>query len=410
MNNKHSVAFIFVTSEGTMSILQQKKFWLVGLLIGAALVLSGCGAMPWAAAQAEPTPLPTITSNGVVSAEGRVIPLRSIKLGFQVGGELGEILVSEGDEVAQGDVLARLTKREPLEAQLRQANLELLSAQQALDELLETEELAREQAYQELVAAQTALNEARKVLHDLDTDEFQEELDDLNIAVQDAKEELDDAKEELDKYLDLDPDNATRKNAQTAYDDALRAYNKAVYDRDEHRHELDQAKAAVALAEARVAEAQRQYDNRADGVDADALALAQARVDMAAAQVSAAQRALDNTELVAPFAGTVVDLNDLEPGETVNPGQTVVTLADMSGWLVETRDLTELDVVSVRVGQEVTVTPDALPEVELTGTVDSIAQVFSERSGDVVYTVRIRLNERDARLRWGMTVEVVFDS
>lgn len=393
-----------------MSILQNKRLWIVGLLVGAVLALGGCDSIPWAAAQADPTPLPTITTNGVVSAEGRVIPLRSMKLGFQTGGELGDVLVSEGETVAQGDVLARLSKREPLEAELSQANMELLSAQQALDELHDTADLAREQALQDLVAARDALNQARTDLHELDTDEFQEELDDLNIAVQDAKEELDDAGEELDKFIDLDPDNVTRKDAQTAYDDALRAYDAAVYDRDEWQNQMDQAKAAVALAEARQAEAQRQYDNRAEGVDANSLSLAQARVDLAAAQVSAAQRALDNTELVAPFSGTVMDLNDLEPGEMVNPSQTVVTLADLSGWLVETRDLTELDVVSVKVGQEVTMTPDALPELELSGTVESIAQVFSERSGDVLFTVRIRLNERDVRLRWGMTVEVVFDS
>jgi hypothetical protein len=77
--------------------------------------------------------------------------------------------------------------------------------------------------------------------------------------------------------------------------------------------------------------------------------------------------------------------------------------------MVETRDLTELDVVKVKPGQQVRVKPDALPELELTGTVESIDQIFTERIGDVLYTVHIRLNETDPRLRWGMTVNAVFE-
>jgi hypothetical protein len=40
--------------------------------------------------------------------------------------------------------------------------------------------------------------------------------------------------------------------------------------------------------------------------------------------------------------------------------------------------------------------------------VDSIADVFEERLGDITYAVRIKLDETDPRLRWGMTVEVTF--
>ena len=392
-----------------MIILQKKWFVVAGLLVASAVILAACSSVPWAAAQSDPTPVPTVVAEGEASAEGRLMPLRSSRLSFQTSGELAEVLVTEGDVVAKGDVLARLGKREPLEAELRLAEYELLSAQQALDELNETAELDRKQREQELIAARDALNQAQKALNDLDTDDFQVQLDDRNITVEDTKSALDDASEELEKYQDLDPDNATRENAQTMYDDALRAYNDAVYERASLKHQLDQARAAVDLAASRLDEAQRQVDNRADGVDPDSLAIAQARVDLASAQVSAAQRMLTNADLIAPYSGTVVELNDLESGETVTPGQTVVTLADFSAWIVETRDLTELDVVDVAAGQEVAVTLDALPEAELAGRVESISQEFTERSGDILYTVRIRLEETDPRLRWGMTVIAVFE-
>ena len=124
--------------------------------------------------------------------------------------------------------------------------------------------------------------------------------------------------------------------------------------------------------------------------------------------LTAAQRGLENSALTAPLSATVVSVADLLPGEIVNPGAVVVKLADLSGWLAETRDLTELDVVDVEIGQDVTVTPDALPDLQLSGTVESIDQVYTERSGDVLYTVTVRLNESDPRLRWGMTVNMVF--
>jgi hypothetical protein len=44
----------------------------------------------------------------------------------------------------------------------------------------------------------------------------------------------------------------------------------------------------------------------------------------------------------------------------------------------------------------------------LTGNVVDISQVAAQQSGDIVYKVRIRLNEADPRLRWGMTMEVSF--
>jgi DNA mismatch repair ATPase MutS len=179
---------------------------------------------------------------------------------------------------SSGEVLARLGKREELEASIREVALELLSAQQALDTLLETAILTREQYGRDLVEARIGLSEAQQILDELDSEEFRNDLDDQELAAQEAKDELDEAQEELDKYLDLDPENPTRENAQTAYDNALSAYNDAVFERDRLQNQLDQAQAAVELAAASLDEAQREYEQRKDGADPDALALAEARV------------------------------------------------------------------------------------------------------------------------------------
>jgi hypothetical protein len=52
--------------------------------------------------------------------------------------------------------------------------------------------------------------------------------------------------------------------------------------------------------------------------------------------------------------------------------------------------------------------PDALPELELTGVITEISDAFTQSGGDILYTVRIRVNETDSRLKWGMTVETIF--
>jgi multidrug resistance efflux pump len=99
----------------------------------------------------------------------------------------------------------------------------------------------------------------------------------------------------------------------------------------------------------------------------------------------------------------------VKAGETAAPGALMAVLADFSNWLVETTDLTEIKVPNVKEGQSVVVTFDALPELELKGTVDSIGALYQTSSGDIVYPVRIKLIDTDPRLRWGMTAAVEFE-
>jgi hypothetical protein len=54
--------------------------------------------------------------------------------------------------------------------------------------------------------------------------------------------------------------------------------------------------------------------------------------------------------------------------------------------------------------------PDALPDLTMTGKVVEISQASTVQGGDVLYEVRIRLDDPDPRLLWGMTVEVTFET
>jgi multidrug resistance efflux pump len=131
-------------------------------------------------------------------------------------------------------------------------------------------------------------------------------------------------------------------------------------------------------------------------------------VKNADAQVKAAEKAISDLEVRAPFAATVVTL-DVTPGETILPNQPVVVLADFSAWMIETNDLTEIEVVRVSENQAAEIVPDALPNLTLPATVERIARESSRKGGDVTYKVRLALDEVDPALRWGMTVEVRFN-
>ena len=380
----------------------------VMLLAGLGLFLAACGgALPFGASPTA-TAVAPVSENGGINVEGRVMPKTYATLSFPVNGEISALPVAEGAQVSQGTVLASLGKREPLEAALAAAKLEQVTAQQALDTLNRKADLSRSQAEQVVQQAQKTAVDARLVVSDLEKDTYKNTLDDKEKAVQTAKDKLKDNNDTLDKYLNLAVDNQTRKDAQKAVDDAQREYDAAVTERDLWKNTKDQALADRDLAEARLADAQREYDNRKGGPDKDQLALAQSSLDSANATVKSAERALSNMDISAPFNGTVTDLNSLAVGQWVSAGRSAVTLADFSEWYIETKDLTELDVVNISEGQKVDVEADAFKDVTFTGQVVSVQKGYSERSGDVLYTVRVRLDKGDERLRWGMTVQVNF--
>ena len=391
-----------------------KKFWIftaATLLAALTLALGGCGGSGPLGLVAPPTPtlLPTVTAGGTITAEGRIVPAAYASLAFGANGEVDQVHAVEGQLVKKDDLLASLGPREPFQAALTAARLEQTSASQALSQLKRQADLAYQAALQALVDARKPLNDAQLAYDDVNRRDFKKQIDDKEITVQDNKKKLQDELDNLDKYKNLAEDNQTRIDAQKKVDDAQKAYDTAVRDRDALQTRLDSAKTALDAAKARQAEAQYTVDQRKNGPDAEALALAQARLDNAAAQVSAAQRTLDNLDLKAPFAGTLTTLSkSLLPGVWVSAAQPVLTVADFSQLYVETKDLTELDVVKLEQGQKVTLTPDALPSLKLAGVVEWLSSDYSEKSGDVLYTVRIRLSESDPRLRWGMTVQVTF--
>ncbi len=379
-------------------------------IFGMLLTLMMLPALSACRAQKTPAPTPAVESappQGII-AEGRLIPARDVTLAPAVRGLVEAVLVDEGDTVHKGDVLLRLSDSEQAQASLQSAQAELVAAQQAYDDFKRTADLAKAQAWQDYIQAQIARAEAQRAWDDLDIDALEDDVASALATVRDKEDDLEDAQDAFDKYKDLSEDNAPRKDAKEKLDEAQAAYDAAVADWEAAQHAIDQPRAALDAALAAEAEAKRTYENIVEnGYDPDQEALLKARLDAAQAQVDAARRALEHYQIIAPFDGVVTRIN-LSRGELAGPETWAVQMADFSAWYVETTDLTELDVVHVREGEQVSIVPDALPDTTLTGAVESIARSYTLKGGDVLYTVKIRLEDGSPALRWGMTVEVTF--
>ena len=378
---------------------------LVVLFTLFVLVLTACAnQQPVSAEDATPASV----SSGDIVAEGHLKPVRAAHLAFQMSGTVEEVPVKVGDQVSQGDVLARLGNAEQADAVLSTAQLELVQAQQALDMLNRTGSSNLATAWASYMDAQQARAEAERDWEDLNVDNIDERIDDATAELEDREEDLRDAQEEFDKYKDLDEDNSSRTTAEDDLETAQEDYNEALRSLEEITRERDTVRAALDAALAVESEARHQYELSSEGVNADQLTLARARLENAEAQVAAAEDALSSYILTAPFEGVVADVA-IEVGEQVSPESRAVSVADTSSWIVETTDVTELEVVDLAVGQRATLVPDALPEVSMEGVITEISQASIIQGGDVIYTVRLQAEDVDSRLKWGMTVEVTFD-
>ena len=384
-----------------MKIQKPKMFLLLSLVL--VFTLSACDGEEIPIQK----PVESVSLDTVVS-EGHILPAQDSWLNFAVQGRIDEILVGEGEQVSKDQVLMLLADREGAEAALLDAELELTRARQDYDDFQRMSELKTAQAWQVYLDAETQRGEIESEWEDLNIEFLEDQIDDARIEVRDLEDDLEDAQDEWDKYQDVDESNYARKTAEDDLEDAQESYNKAQRDLEDAIREIDGVRADLDAALAAEAEAKREYEMwLEEGVDLDQQTLLESRVSAAEAGVIAAQNALNNYTLTAPFAGVVTDIT-FETGQFVRPESWAAQLADLSEFKVETSDLTELEVVKIKEGQTVEIVPDSLPEIQMFGTVERIGDSFTTQAGDVIYKVTIGLDDTDPNLRWGMTVELTF--
>ena len=474
---------------------------IIGMLLSACAGIGGQSATPTATPEAAPPP-PRVV------ADGKILPVRSAELRFLNAGLVDEIVVAEGNQVAEGAPLAKLDSAELLlgvehaRATLAQAQAayEQLAAGAAPDVIAAAEaSLAQAQAgarqvvgsvsSRDLAAARADLAQARASLSQLQAGPKEDEIRQARAALAQAQADLQSQRDALASAkgaADLGVQQAanTLRDAQDAYSriywdnreiersgdlaqaqkDAEGSAQRSVQNaeaalsqaRRDREHAGQAEVSGIASATSRVSQTQASLDLLLSGADADQVAAARARVataeaalarltddaragavdaataavqqaqanlsqtkagprsvDLAVAQaqiqaatvaVRQAELAIERATLRAPFAGTIVAINI--KADEITPAGPAIVLADTSAWKIETSDLTELDIVAVRLSDQVTLSFDALPDLTLQGTVTEIKGLGTSFQGDVIYTVVIKPSSWDPRLRWNMTATV----
>jgi len=392
------------------------------LILLAVFILSGCSVF----GQATPQPLPTVELDtnsptrpapvqglgGGIVASGVVVPAQQAQMVFSLSERVKAVSAAAGDKITAGQVLVTLEGSEKYTAAITAVNLELLAAQQALSSLNENAGQARAQAQQNLANAAKALKDAQDERYRKNLARVsQATLDQVQADLIIAKDVLKKAQENYDDFVNRPANDVMRAQAFSRLATAQQKVDQIQWNLDwllsrPNTLEVDQADAAIALAQANLAEAQRQYDRLQNGPDPDALALAQARMTNAQAQLASNQSALANLELKAPFAGTVIKVIT-HSGEWIIPGQPILVLADLDHLRIETTDLSERDIPQIKEGQPASVLIKALNQ-NVKGHVSYISPLADTLGGDVVYKTTIDLDAPPAGLRAGMSVEVEF--
>ena len=378
------------------------------------LLATGCAGQ-----SAKPTPTPqSPVLPAVVSASGKLLPVRWANLAFQSGGRVAEVKVQSGDKVEAGQIVVRLDDADA-RLVLAQANAALKSAQAQLAQIKagpRPAELAS--AEQGVKQAAAAVDGAAAQLAQLQAGAREADVATAQAEVARASAQL---KQAQDAYEGVVEGRATAKEygiqagGLGQAEEQMRvqlASVRAAFEASQKRlaqlqagptkPELDAARANLASAQAQRDRAQAQSDLLKAGATAEQIAVAEANVAQAQVTVDQAKAALDKIQLKAPFAGTVGSVMARE-GEMLVPGQPVLTVGDLTGLRVETTDLSEVDVARVTVGAPVNVTFDAVKGKSFTGKVARIAPMSSQGQGGVNYSVIVELDQLDAALRWGMT-------
>ena len=216
-------------------------------------------------------------------------------------------------------------------------------------------------------------------------------------------------------------------------------------DDTQYRALLNQAKAALATANARVRDAeasfkvvdanygrqrslyeqkllsQAEWDQATSTHETSRVAVATTHEEIARAQsmVDAAADNVRKCRFTAPYDGVVSALN-VEAGEIVitgtmnNPGTEILTVSDLSRMLVRA-DVDEADIVDMKLSQKAKITVDALPDTFFWGTVSEIGNtakrsITSTVEGQTNFEVKVVFDSDVPQIRPGMTADVEIET
>jgi HlyD family secretion protein len=353
--------------------------------------------------------------------------------------------------VAQAEANYRMVAAGPLDEQqalaVATARLEVLSAQQAIDELYDKNELAAAQAEKTVADNQDLVRDAQRIYDSLSSPASQTDIDMAQSIVVLTEEALERAQRQFKTLLRKPEDNPRRAAAvllisvlTKQHDLAVKRLNYLEGGADDIT--MAQSESGLALAQAALEDSQKELEDLKDGPDPSMLELAQARLDAARAKLAAAQAGpaaeqlavaqsqvdvakaaadviraqMDKLALHSPIDGLVLS-RSVESGEVVVPGTPLMTLARPADMTI-TVYIPEDRYGMIKLGQDAVVTVDSFPGETFKASVMHIADraEFTPRNVQTeegrrttVYAIELSLENPDGRLKPGMPADVQFE-
>lgn len=338
------------------------------LLILLLVIAVGAGAF-WfnrnrnanAVSTYQTTPVQRGKLTATIGATGTVRAKQTAILVWQAAGTVDTVNVKVGDNVPSGFVMAFLSKAS-LPQSIILAEADLASAQKTLDDLLNSD-TARAQAAIALRDAQAAYDLAKK------------------------------RRDGLDGLIDITEIVTKKRNTPFG---VIEVKETKTYKGYADKTTIAKSDEQLALAQARLDDAQRTYDRLTSGNSVE--------ITSAEARISAAQATLNLARVTTPFGGIVTESYPL-PGDLVGAGTAAFRIDDLSSLLVDV-NVSEVDINSVAVGQPVTLTFDAILGRQYNGVVVEVAQTGTITAGVVSFKVTVELTDADLSVKPGMTAAV----
>jgi HlyD family secretion protein len=311
--------------------------------------------------------------NNIIRTSG-IIEAREVNLASKISGRIAELCCNEGDRVQAGQVVIRLDSGD-LEAAVQESRAGV------------------QRAKADVTVWESSIKTAKA------------NIDSAQADIQTAQAELDKTQAQVaDAGRRLERSRALHERtfvSQEALDAATMTYDAAVADNASAKSKLAAANAKKLAVMAQLDTAEKQLET------------AKAALSQAQATLDFNQAKLADTIITSPMAGTVV-FKALERGETVSPGETVLTIDDLSDRYARV-DIDETRVDGIVLGSEVTLATEGSPGTPFKGRVSEIGRyaefatqtdVSGGRQDIKTFRVKIAVDDPAGLLKPGMTVEV----
>ena len=361
-----------------------------------------------------------------------------------------EILVTEGQEVSEGDPLYRLAQdsieeiREELAADVAdaQVTLEQTQTQLAMTRLDAQQEYDTDTAYAETLAQaeyDTSLSQLQEAVTEIEEQitEANEELLELNeqlaeyqadletekkilenaeyvlettdmitdaygwITAENAREDAEAVTETLEEEIETAQDSITETTEEIAeLTDSLTGAKQSL-----EQGQID-AQAQLSLRTLSYANASERYAVSV-GMGEFEAQTAQEDYDDAVEKLNEFDAVLGEQTVNSEYNGVVTEIS-LAEGDSVDTGSTLIVLSDYDEVTV-TVSLEEADLENIRENDTVNVSIDAWPDEDFSGTVEEIGDAQYDSSTGTTYSdVTVKLSGDTAKLYDGMTAELTF--